>query len=64
MKTELKKSEEKKSETAPFIKEVANYFMNFLDTDFKKRRIPKRNTIQKTQKGLRVGIDLEKYPKL
>ena len=47
-----------------FVKEVAKYFMNFLETDFKKRRIPKRNTIQKTQKGLRVGVDLEKYPKL
>ncbi|MFC1495812.1 AAA domain-containing protein [Candidatus Margulisiibacteriota bacterium] len=47
-----------------FVKDVAKYFMNFLETDFKKRRLPKRNTIQKTQKGLRVGIDLEKYPKL
>jgi len=50
--------------TASFVKEVAKYFMNFLETDFKKRRIPKRNVIQKTQKGLKVGIDLEKYPKL
>ena len=47
-----------------FVKEVAKYFMNFLDTDFKKGRIPKRNTIQNTQKGLRVGFDLKKYPKL
>lgn len=51
-------------ETTSFVKEVAKYFMNFLETDFKKRRIPKRNAIQKTQKGLKVGIDLEKYPKL
>lgn len=50
--------------TTSFVKEVAKYFMNFLETDFKKRRIPKRNVIQKTQKGLKVGIDLEKYPKL
>lgn len=49
---------------APFVKEVAKYFMNFLETDFKKRRIPKRNTIQKTQNGFKVGFDLEKYPKL
>jgi len=47
-----------------FIKEVAKYFMNFLETDFKKRRIPKRNTIQRSKNGLKVGIDLEKYPKL
>jgi superfamily I DNA and/or RNA helicase/very-short-patch-repair endonuclease len=38
--------------------------MDFLETDFKKRRIPKRNTMQKTQNGLKVGLDLEKYPSL
>jgi very-short-patch-repair endonuclease len=59
-----KKKDTTNAETASFVKEVARYFMNFLETDFKKRRIPKRNVIQKTQKGLRVGIDLEKYPKL
>jgi len=61
-KKEFTKSENIK--TASFVKEVAKYFMNFLETDFKKRRIPKRNAIQKTQKGLKVGIDLEKYAKL
>ena len=61
-KKEFTKSENIK--TASFVKEVAKYFMNFLESDFKKRRIPKRNAIQKTQKGLKVGIDLEKYPKL
>jgi hypothetical protein len=29
-----------------FIIEVAKYFMNFLETDFKKRSIPKRTTNQ------------------
>ena len=57
-------TQSKNIESISFVKEVAKYFMNFLETDFKKRRIPKRNTIQKTQKGLRVGVDLEKYPKL
>ncbi|MCT4591887.1 MAG: AAA domain-containing protein [Candidatus Gracilibacteria bacterium] len=47
-----------------FVKEVGKYFMSFLETDFKKRRIPKRNTIKKTVKDLKVGFDLEKYPKL
>lgn len=61
-----KGSNMKQSENKPpnFVKEVAKYFMNFLETDFKKRRIPKRNVIQKTHKGFKVGIDLEKYPKL
>jgi hypothetical protein len=62
LKKQIIKSED--IEATSFVKEVAKYFMNFLETDFKKRRIPKRNTIQKTQKGLKVGIDLEKYPKL
>lgn len=62
--TEKKITESIDIESTSFVKEVAKYFMNFLETDFKKRRIPKRNSIQKTQKGLKVGIDLEKYPKL
>ncbi|MEK7595367.1 MAG: AAA domain-containing protein [Patescibacteria group bacterium] len=44
-----------------FVKEVAKYFMNFLETDFKKRRVPKRNTIQKTNNGLKVAVDLDKF---
>lgn len=38
--------------------------MHFLDTDFKKRRVPKRNTIQKTQNDLTVCLDLAKFKKL
>jgi len=51
-------------ETQNFIKEVAKYFMTFLETDFKKRRLPKRHTNQKTVKGNKIGIDIEKYPAL
>jgi len=58
------KNNYKEKETTSFIKEVAKYFMEFLDTDFKKRRIPKRNSIQKCQSGLKVAFDLEKYPNL
>ncbi len=57
-------AQDNNSQPISFIKEVAKYFMNFLETDFKKRRIPKRNSIQKTFKSLKVGIDLEKYPSL
>lgn len=52
------------SKTISFIKEVAKYFMNFLETDFKKRRIPQRNTIRNNRQGLKIGVDLEKYPRL
>lgn len=44
--------------------EVAKYFMSFLETDFKKRRLPKRNTVQKSKNGLQVAIDLDKYESL
>lgn len=53
-----------KFENSGFTKEVAKYFMNFLETDFKKRRVPKRNTISKTFKGIKCAFDLEKYPEL
>lgn len=64
MEKEIDKTNIKEDSSLKFVKEVAKYFMNFLDTDFKKGRIPKRNTIQNTQKGLKVGFDLKKYPKL
>lgn len=47
-----------------FIKEVAKYFMNFLETDFHKTRLPKRNSISKVVKWYKVWLDLEKYKKL
>ncbi len=61
-KLELEKTEN--TAQVNFVKEVAKYFMNFLETDFKKRKIPKRNTIQKTRDGSLVGFNIEKYPKL
>jgi hypothetical protein len=36
--------------TNNFIVEVAKYFMNFLETDFHKTRLPKRNSISKIVK--------------
>jgi superfamily I DNA and/or RNA helicase len=53
-----------KDDYSDFVREVAKYFMNFLETDFKKRRIPKRNTNKRIQTGLTIGFDLEKYSKL
>ena len=54
---------DKDTDSGIFVKEVAKYFMNFLETDFKKRRIPKRDTNKKTKSELTVGLDFEKYPK-
>jgi very-short-patch-repair endonuclease len=45
-----------------FIREVAKYFMDFLETDFHKQRAPKRVVRLKDSNNLLVGINLRKYP--
>ena len=45
-----------------FIKDVAKYFMDFLETDFHKRRNPKRSIKLRDQNNLLVGLNLNKYP--
>src|SRR5208283_3542645 len=44
-----------------FIKEVAMYFMDFLETDFHKRRLPKRSIQFHSNDNLLVGLNLNKY---
>jgi len=51
-----------KSTTLLFIREVAKYFMDFLETDFHKRRLPKRNIQLHSKDNLLVGLNLNKYP--
>lgn len=45
-----------------FIKEVAKYFMDFLETDFHKRKNPKRSIQHRDSSNLLIGINLNKYP--
>ncbi len=45
-----------------FIKEVAKYFMDFLETDFHKRKNPKRNVQLRNSDNLLIGLNLNKYP--
>jgi len=45
-----------------FIKEVAKYFMDFLETDFHKRRNPKRSVQSRNKDNLLIGLSLNKYP--
>ena len=47
--------------TLAFIKEVALYFMDFLETDFHKRRLPKRSIHLHSKDNLLVGLGLNKY---
>lgn len=46
----------------PFIKDVSKYFMDFLETDFHKRRNPKRGVQFRNSNNLLVGLSLGKYP--
>ena len=45
-----------------FFKEVAKYFMDFLETDFHKRQTPKRAVRFRSADNLLVGVILTKYP--
>ena len=47
-----------------FAVNVAKYFMDFLETNFHKRRTPKRAYKTKNGKNLLVGINLEEFPSL
>ena len=58
-----KKHEEKASiKSLTFIKEVAKYFMDFLETDFHRRRTPKRSVRSRSGDNLLIGLNLHKYP--
>lgn len=45
-----------------FIKEVAKYFMDFLETDFHKHRLPRRTIKFRNNDNLLIGLNLQKYP--
>ena len=45
-----------------FIKEVAKYFMDFLETDFHKHRLPRRAIKFRNNDNLLIGLNLQKYP--
>ncbi|MDD5147174.1 MAG: AAA domain-containing protein [Candidatus Daviesbacteria bacterium] len=50
------------SKSLTFIREVAKYFMDFLETDFHKRRNPKRSVQLRSGNNLLIGLNLNKYP--
>jgi hypothetical protein len=47
-----------------FLLDVARYFRNFLDTDFRRQRLPKRQINRQDRIGNLTGIALKKYPRL
>jgi superfamily I DNA and/or RNA helicase/very-short-patch-repair endonuclease len=61
MQSKVKEKIENKNGLA-FIKEVAKYFMDFLETDFHKRKNPKRSIQLRSNNNLLIGLNLNKYP--
>jgi hypothetical protein len=47
--------------TMDFFKDIAKYFMDFLETDFHKRRLPKRTVKYRNKDNLLIGVHLKKY---
>ncbi len=50
--------------TSSFISHICAYFRDFLDTDFRRQRTPKRSIGLKDQRGNLTGIFVAKYPEL
>jgi hypothetical protein len=46
-----------------FVKDLATYYMDFLETDFHRRRNPKRNIRLRNADNLLIGLNLARYQK-
>jgi len=49
------------SGTLEFFREVTKYFMDFLETDFHKRKLPRRVARSRNADNLLVGVPIKKY---
>lgn len=47
-----------------FAQKVSRYFLDFLETDFKRQQAPRRKFQTKTDAGYRSGVPLRKYESL
>jgi hypothetical protein len=50
------------SDPLKFVKELAMYYMDFLETDFHRHKNPKRSVRLRSADNLLVGINLARYP--
>lgn len=51
-----------RSDPLAFIKELATYYMDFLETDFHRRKTPKRNIRLRNADNLLICLNLARYP--
>lgn len=61
---ELSENELKPASQKNWFASVCSYFRDFLDTDFKKSRTPKRAIVSRDRTGLLTGVSLSNYPDL
>lgn len=57
----MTESQKAASGTLEFFREVTKYFMDFLETDFHKRKLPRRLVRSRNSDNLLVGVSLKKY---
>jgi hypothetical protein len=57
-------SSQSKTPAGGFVGQICAYFRDFLDTDFRKQRMPKRSIGLRDAKGNLTGISIAKYPEL
>ena len=57
----MSSTEKSASGTLEFFREVTKYFMDFLETDFHKRKLPRRSIRLRNSDNLLVGVGLKKY---
>ena len=43
---------------------VSQYFLDFLESDFKRQQAPRRRVILQTESGFKAGMSLAAYPSL
>jgi len=58
------KSTSQKNNENIFLRDIARYFRDFLDTDFHRQRLPKRQIIRQDKQGNLTGIAIKKYSAL
>ncbi len=46
-----------------FVKKLSGYYCQFLETDFKRSREPKRKFLNRDRSNRKIGIRASKYPK-
>ena len=58
-----KKQNASSTDISRFVKKLAGYYCQFLETDFKKGREPKRKFLYRDRADRKIGVRASRYPK-